>query len=133
VRVLAVSPHLDDAVFSVGGTLAALTDAGHDVTVLTCFTGSVPDPTGFALACQLDKGLAADVDYMALRRAEDDTATALLGASNAHLGLLEAPHPAPASRRRSPRGAAPGSRRRGAAPCPAGRPARSRSGRGRCG
>ena len=59
VRVLAVSPHLDDAAFSVGGTLAALADAGHEVTVVTCFTRSVPDPTGFALACQTDKGLGA--------------------------------------------------------------------------
>ena len=61
MRVLAVSPHLDDAAFSVGGTLAALAAAGHQVTVVTCFTASVPDPDGFALACQLDKGLAAGV------------------------------------------------------------------------
>jgi LmbE family N-acetylglucosaminyl deacetylase len=92
VRVLAVSPHLDDAAFSVGGTLAALADAGHEVTVLTCFTASVPDPTGFALACQLDKGLPADADYMALRRAEDAAAMAVLGATPVHLDLPEAPH-----------------------------------------
>ncbi|SNS27534.1 N-acetylglucosaminyl deacetylase, LmbE family [Geodermatophilus pulveris] len=92
MRVLAVSPHLDDAAFSAGGTLAALAGAGHEVTVLTCFTASVPDPAGFALACQLDKGLAADVDYMALRRAEDTAAMAVLGATPVHLGLPEAPH-----------------------------------------
>ena len=90
--MLAVSPHLDDAVFSVGASLARLVDAGHDVTVVTCFTAGVPDPTGFALACQTDKGLAPDVDYMALRRAEDRAATAVLGASPVHLPLLEAPH-----------------------------------------
>ncbi|WP_369140707.1 PIG-L deacetylase family protein [Modestobacter versicolor] len=92
MRVLAVSPHLDDAAFSVGGTLAALADAGHEVTVVTCFTRSVPDPTGFALACQLDKGLPADVDYMALRRAENAAATAVLGATAVDLDLPEAPH-----------------------------------------
>jgi LmbE family N-acetylglucosaminyl deacetylase len=92
VRVLAVSPHLDDAAFSVGGTLAALTDAGHEVTVVTCLTASVPAPTGFALACQLDKGLGPDVDYMALRRAEDVAAMAVLGATPVHLDLPEAPH-----------------------------------------
>jgi LmbE family N-acetylglucosaminyl deacetylase len=92
VRVLAVSPHLDDATFSVGGTLAALAGAGHEVTVLTCLTASVPDPTGFALACQLDKGLPPDVEYMALRRAEDAAAMAVLGARAVHLGLPEAPH-----------------------------------------
>jgi LmbE family N-acetylglucosaminyl deacetylase len=90
--VTAVSPHLDDAAFSVGGTLAALADAGHQVTVVTCFTASVPDPTGFALACQLDKGLPADADYLALRRDEDAAAMAVLGATPLHLGLPEAPH-----------------------------------------
>ena len=92
MRVLAVSPHLDDAAFSAGGTLAALAATGHEVTVVTCFTASVPDPAGFALACQLDKGLPADVDYMALRRAEDAAAMAVLGATPVHLELPEAPH-----------------------------------------
>ncbi|GAA4774289.1 PIG-L family deacetylase [Actinomycetospora chlora] len=91
-RVVAVSPHLDDAVFSAGGTLARLAAAGHEVTVVTVFTGSVAAPTGFALACQTDKGLAPDVDYMALRRAEDAAALARLGVRGEHLGLLEAPH-----------------------------------------
>ncbi|WP_138760905.1 PIG-L deacetylase family protein [Modestobacter altitudinis] len=92
MRVLAVSPHLDDAAFSAGATLAALADAGHEVTVVTCFTRSVPDPTGFALACQLDKGLTADVDYLALRRAENAAAMAVLGATPVDLDLPEAPH-----------------------------------------
>ena len=92
MRVLAVSPHLDDAAFSAGATLAALADAGHEVTVVTCFTRSVPDPTGFALACQLDKGLPGDVDYLALRRDEDAAAMAVLGATPVYLGLPEAPH-----------------------------------------
>jgi LmbE family N-acetylglucosaminyl deacetylase len=92
VRVLAVSPHLDDAAFSVGGTLAALAADGHDVTVVTCITASVPDPAGFALDCQLDKGLPADADYLALRRDEDTAAMSVLGARPVYLGLPEAPH-----------------------------------------
>ncbi|MQA32717.1 PIG-L deacetylase family protein [Modestobacter roseus] len=92
MRVLAVSPHLDDAAFSAGATLAALADAGHEVTVVTCFTRSVPDPTGFALACQLDKGLPADVDYLALRRIENAAAVAVLGATAVDWDLPEAPH-----------------------------------------
>ena len=48
--------------------------------------------TGFALACQTDKGLAPEVDYMALRRDEDAAALARLGVRGEHLGLLEAPH-----------------------------------------
>ncbi|NAZ85288.1 PIG-L deacetylase family protein [Kineococcus indalonis] len=91
-RVLAVSPHLDDAAFSAGGLLAGLAAAGADVLVVTVHTGSVARPTGFALACQTDKGLAPDVDYMALRRAEDEAAMAALGVRGHHLPLLEAPH-----------------------------------------
>ena len=92
MRVLAVSPHLDDAAFSAGATLAALAVAGHEVTVATCFTRSVPEPRGFALACQLDKGLPAHVDYMAVRRAENAAAMAVLGATPVDLDLPEAPH-----------------------------------------
>ncbi|MFD4787121.1 PIG-L deacetylase family protein [Streptomyces sp. NPDC058459] len=90
---LAVGPHLDDAVFSAGGTLRALVAAGWRVRVVTCFTASVPDPTGFALSTQLDKGLGADIDYMALRRAEDREAQRRLGTRRpVHLPLPEAPH-----------------------------------------
>ena len=90
--ILALSPHLDDAAYSAGGTLRRLADAGHRVVVATLFTLSVPNPTGFALACQTDKGLAPNVDYMALRRGEDLAAMAALGAEARHLDLPEAPH-----------------------------------------
>ena len=89
---LALSPHLDDAVFSAGGLIGRLADDGWRVVVATMFTRSVPQPTGFALACQLDKGLAAGVDYMALRREEDRRACTLLGAVPVWLDFAEAPH-----------------------------------------
>lgn len=89
---LALSPHLDDAAFSCGGTLARLAGAGWRVVVATAFTGSVADPSGFALACQLDKGLGPEVDYMALRRDEDAAAMQALGAVPAWLPFREAPH-----------------------------------------
>lgn len=91
MTVLAISPHLDDAAFSAGGLLATLARA-HRVVVATVFTQSVPAPTGFALRCQTDKGLAPEEDYLALRRAEDAAACAALGAEPAWLGLPEAPH-----------------------------------------
>jgi LmbE family N-acetylglucosaminyl deacetylase len=91
-HIVAISPHLDDAAFSVGGLLAARARAGDRVTIVTCFTGNVAQPTGFALACQLDKGLAPEIDYMALRRGEDVAACAVIGAAAIHLPLLEAPH-----------------------------------------
>ncbi len=40
----------------------------------TAFTRSVHPASGFALACQRDKGLDDAADYMALRRNEDDAA-----------------------------------------------------------
>lgn len=90
--VLAVSPHLDDAVFSAGALLRRLARRGCRVVVATLFTGNVAAPQGFALACQRDKGLADEVDYMALRRGEDAAACAALGIEARHLPLLEAPH-----------------------------------------
>jgi LmbE family N-acetylglucosaminyl deacetylase len=90
---LALSPHLDDAAFSCGGTLATLAEAGWRVVMATVFTGSVSDPTGFALACQTDKGLSPAIDYMALRRDEDRAAARALGiAEPLHLPFREAPH-----------------------------------------
>ena len=92
MKLLAVSPHLDDAAFSAGATLAQRAAAGWQVTVATCFTGNVARPQGFALACQLDKGLSPDCDYMALRRQEDLEACAALRGTAIHLPFLEAPH-----------------------------------------
>ena len=89
---LAISPHLDDAAFSAGGTLARLARRGWRVVIATVFTRSVPNPQGFALACQTDKGLPPDADYMAIRRAEDEAACAALGAEARHLPFAEAPH-----------------------------------------
>lgn len=79
--------------FSCGGVAALMAEAGWRVCVATVFTGSVVPAEGFALACQLDKGLGAEVDYMALRRGEDAAAAAALGILDVRwLGLLEAPH-----------------------------------------
>jgi LmbE family N-acetylglucosaminyl deacetylase len=90
---LFISPHLDDVAFSCGGTFATLAHAGWQCVLLTVFTRSVPNPTGFALACQTDKGLGPEIDYLALRRAEDALAAQHLGAATVRwLGLPEAPH-----------------------------------------
>ncbi len=91
--VLVLSPHLDDAAFSCGGTMALLADAGWRVCLATAFTRSVVPAEGFALACQLDKGLAPEIDYMALRREEDRVAADILGVADLRwLDLPEAPH-----------------------------------------
>ena len=92
-RALLLSPHLDDVAFSCAATARHLLRGGWQVQLVTVFTASVENPQGFALACQLDKGLAPDVDYMKLRRAEDDEFCRIVGIENtAHWPLCEAPH-----------------------------------------
>ena len=90
--VLCLSPHLDDAAFSAGAYIAKLTAAGESVVVATVFTATVLRPEGFALRCQTDKGYGVEVDYMAVRRAEDVEACGILGAEVEHWGFAEAPH-----------------------------------------
>lgn len=91
--VLFLSPHLDDVAFSCGGTLSVLKSLGWQVALATVFTRSVPQPSGFALACQTDKGLSAEVDYMELRRQEDQDFAARMGVDRMiWAGLPEAPH-----------------------------------------
>ncbi len=90
-RALLLSPHLDDVAFSCGGIAAMLAALGWTVRLATCFTRSLHPATGFALACQRDKGLPDAADYMALRRDEDRAACRALGAEPVWLDLPEAP------------------------------------------
>ena len=90
---LFLSPHLDDVAFSCGGSLIGLARRGWQTHLCTVFTASVPKPTGFALACQTDKGLGPEIDYMALRRAEDREFGRRAGVTALHhLPHPEAPH-----------------------------------------
>ncbi len=91
---LFLSPHLDDVAFSCGGTLLRLTgDPRWRVVLCTIFTASVPDPQGFALRCQTDKGIPPETDYMALRRAEDSAFAAFAEVDDSrHRDFREAPH-----------------------------------------
>ena len=91
-RALIVSPHLDDAAFSCAEPMLLLGRSGWRVDVATVFTATVASPTGFALTRQLDEGLGAEVDYMALRRAEDRDFSGRLDVACHHLDLPEAPH-----------------------------------------
>ena len=90
---LFLSPHLDDAAFSCAGTLQNLLASGWNVCHCTVFTASLPNPQGFALRCQTDKGIAPETDYMALRRREDADFARLMGiADMRHWPFAEAPH-----------------------------------------
>jgi LmbE family N-acetylglucosaminyl deacetylase len=79
--VLVVSPHLDDAVLSLGGSLAAWSAAGARVVVASVYT------TGPALAT-LAPSMRKFADYTT-RRAEDAAACALVDAEPRRLGQIE--------------------------------------------
>ena len=85
-----ISPHLDDAVLSCGGTIHRQTSAGDEVLVITVFAGEFQgsEPSPFALE---QHGYWGNPPLpMALRRAEDVAALKLLGASFQHLDYRDA-------------------------------------------
>ncbi|MDH4102790.1 MAG: PIG-L family deacetylase [Thermoleophilia bacterium] len=78
-RVVVVSPHLDDAVFSLGATIASLARRGVVVEVLTVLAGA-PDSVAPAGGWDRRAGFATEGVASAARRAEDASACAILGA-----------------------------------------------------
>ena len=88
--VVAISPHLDDAVLSCGALLAQLAGQ-HRVTVATVFTAAAPRPWSLPARKQLRAlgGVDAE-DFFAQRRAEDAEVLAGLGAAAVHLGFRDA-------------------------------------------
>jgi LmbE family N-acetylglucosaminyl deacetylase len=83
-----VSPHLDDAVLSAGGYLAARAARGDEVVVYTVFAGlAAPPYSATALRVHEQWGLADDP--VGHRRAEDRAAVAALGALAVHGPFLD--------------------------------------------
>jgi LmbE family N-acetylglucosaminyl deacetylase len=78
-RVIVVSPHLDDAVFSLGVKIGAAAAGGDDVCVLTVFAGE-PNSTARASEWDARAGFATAGDAARARREEDAAACASLGA-----------------------------------------------------
>lgn len=90
-RVLAISPHLDDAALSVGATLADLAAQGAHIHVVTLFTGSPTEPlSAVARHFHTNCGLPEDASAVALRIDEDRAAMNELGARAEHYGFLDA-------------------------------------------
>jgi LmbE family N-acetylglucosaminyl deacetylase len=83
------SPHLDDAVLSVGGLLAERTARGLASTVVTVFAG-VPEPPYSGFAADFHASCGLGTDPVRERIAEDRAALASLGVRAAHSGLLDA-------------------------------------------
>jgi LmbE family N-acetylglucosaminyl deacetylase len=78
-RVVVVSPHLDDAVLSLGATMARPARSGTEWIILTVFAG---DPDSTAPASPYDRrcGFLSAADAAAIRRREDERACHILGA-----------------------------------------------------
>ena len=76
-----VSPHLDDAVLSLGGMISREVARGRKVEVVSCFTSGPPVDT-------IAPSHRIFGDY-AIRRAEDERAMAVLGARYRWLDLHE--------------------------------------------
>lgn len=83
-RILAVSPHLDDAVLSAGALIS--TQPGS--TVLTVFAGAPSYYEGLT-EWDAESGFSEGDDVVALRREEDRRATAQLGAQSLWLDFLD--------------------------------------------
>jgi len=75
-----LSPHLDDAVLSCGGTMRALVRQGEGVLGLNIFAG-IPDYRRLSpFAAVLHQSWGEPADPVATRRAEDEAALRLIGA-----------------------------------------------------
>jgi LmbE family N-acetylglucosaminyl deacetylase len=78
MTVAVVSPHLDDAVLSVGATMHNLVQRGEDVSVITLFAGD-PERSGPPSYWDRPRGVATAAEVIVERRAEDQKACDLLG------------------------------------------------------
>lgn len=89
-RLLALSPHLDDAVLSIGGIIARATERGTDVIIGTVFTADAPPPTFTSPIIQeLNALWKLGPSPVASRRREDAAAAQVLGARYIHGGLAD--------------------------------------------
>ena len=79
-----LSPHLDDAVFSLWHVL----DSPEDVTVVTVYAG-IPEP-GFVTQLDRDHGATESAEWMLRRRMEDATSLEIAQRKPVHLDLLDA-------------------------------------------
>lgn len=87
-----LSPHYDDVVLSCGGTVAALTAAGAQPLMVTIFGGEIPEELvdDFARWKHERWGYRTAEDVLAVRRAEDAAAAAVLGCQTRWLGHFDA-------------------------------------------
>lgn len=87
---LFLSPHLDDAVLSCGGTIHHLVQQGQRVQVMTIMSADPPNPLPESpLIRELHARWQIGESPVAARRAEDKAALEVLGAAITYLDMLD--------------------------------------------
>lgn len=94
MRWIYLSPHLDDAVLSAGGLIYEQTKSGIPVEIWTCMCGFPPELpeseySAFAQSLHREWGFSAAVEGIRIRRQEDQSAAARIGASVLHFDFLD--------------------------------------------
>jgi LmbE family N-acetylglucosaminyl deacetylase len=87
-RVAVLSPHLDDAVLSLGASICEAARHGHDVTIITVFAGD-PDSTDPPGRWDRRTGFTTAGEAVRRRREEDRRACALVGAEPLWLPFVD--------------------------------------------
>jgi LmbE family N-acetylglucosaminyl deacetylase len=100
MRWIYISPHLDDAILSCGGLIHEQTRQGTPVEIWTICAGTPPSGplSPLAQACHFQWGTQTAEETVVLRKGEDDTAAAVVGAENRHFDIPDCIY------RRSPQG-----------------------------
>jgi len=89
--VVVVSPHLDDAVLSLGAGIAHAATAGSEIRVVTVFAND-PDSDVFTTDWDREAGFSSAREAATRRREEDALACALVGATPTWLPYTDADH-----------------------------------------
>ena len=96
LSIAVVSPHLDDAIFSVGAFIASQTSLGNQVSVITVF-GNDPHSRLPAMTWDAASGYTTAAEASVARRAEDLRACGLVGAKPEWLPFADEEYGGPAS------------------------------------
>ncbi|MBI5963771.1 MAG: PIG-L family deacetylase, partial [Chloroflexi bacterium] len=91
MRLIYISPHLDDAVLSAGGLIHEQTRAGVEVEIWTIMCGFPPseDLSPYAQILHSDWGISSAAEVVAARRAEDVQAAGIVGAKTIYFDFLD--------------------------------------------
>jgi LmbE family N-acetylglucosaminyl deacetylase len=91
-RVAVISPHLDDAILSLGATIAGWARSGSHVVVVTVLAND-PDLSGSASPWDSRAQFTSSREAAAKRRMEDARACAIVGADTEWLPFGDKEHP----------------------------------------